>query len=509
MSTAADVSTQPQFRTYGGWRPPGRPGLGQFGFAPTLLVFAGLIVVVATLAVTNSIEIAGVIALCFAVVIAPLVIKDRHRRNALQGLCARVSWAIARAGGRHIYRSGPTGRMASARWSLPGLAATITATSAVDSAGRSFALLHHTRTHLVTAVIETAPEGSSLVDPATVDYWVASWGEFLAALGQEPSLVGASVTIETAPDPGTRLAYELHRRLKVNAPELARSVLEEIVATYPCGAALSTARIALTWTCNARVGSARRSVKAMAGEVGRRLPALCLGLAATGAGAARPMSVGELAGAIRSAYDPAAARDVESCDPAALGWDNCGPVAADEAKGHYAHDGSVSVSWTMTSASRGAVPCTVLMPILAPHPDIARKRVTLHFRPYSPAQAASLVERDRRDALFAANGSKIPRAVDLAKLAAAQQAAAEDARGAGLVRFGMTVTATVDASRNEADTGEAVALAVAAVEGLATSSRLELRRAWRCQATTFLAGLPLGIVLPRHLKLPSELREML
>jgi hypothetical protein len=506
LSTATDA---PQFRTYGGWRRPGRPGLGQFGFAPTLLVFAGLLAMVITLAATNSIEAAGLVALVFATAIAPLVVRDRHHRNALQGLSARVSWAVAHAGGRHLYRSGPTGRLPSARWSLPGLAATIVATSAVDSAGRAFALLHHTKSHLVTAVIQASPEGSSLVDESTVDYWVASWGEFLAALGQEPSLVGASVTIETAPDPGTRLAYELHRRLKVGSPELARRVLEEIVSTYPCGAALSTARIALTWTCNARVGSGRRSVKAMAGEVGRRLPALCLGLAATGAGAARPMTVGELAGAIRAAYDPTAAADVEAAGATGVSWDNCGPVSADESKGHYGHDGAVSVSWTMTSASRGAVPCTVLMPILAPHPDIARKRVTLHFRPYTPAQAASLVERDHKDALFAANGSKIPRAGDLAKLQAAQQAAAEDARGAGLVRFGMTVTATVDASRGDGDSAEAVALAVAAVEGLATSSRLELRRAWRCQATTFLAGLPLGIVLPRLLKVPTELREML
>jgi hypothetical protein len=247
----------------------------------------------------------------------------------------------------------------------------------------------------------------------------------------------------------------------------------------------------------------------MAGEIGRRLPALCLALQATGAGAARPMAVDELAAAIRTAYDPAAASDVEAPDAEAIPWEDCGPVSADERIDSYAHDGAVSVSWTMTSGPRGPVPCTVLVPILSPHPDVARKRVTLLYRPYSPAQAAQLVERDHRDAVFSANGSRIPRAVELAKLQAAAQAATEDARGAGLVRFGAIVTATIDARRSGRDTDDALALAEAAVEGLATTSRLVLRRAWRCQATTFLAGLPLGILLPRHVAVPTAFKDLL
>ena len=494
-----------EFRTYGGWRRPGRPGLGQLGFAPTILMFAGLLVTIAALAYSPRLAI--LTAGGFALALAPIVVSDRHHRTALQGMSARVAWHVARASGRTLYRSGPTGWLPGARWSLPGLAASITATTAIDGAGRPFALLHHPAKHHVTAVIQASPEGASLVDEGTVDLWVASWGEFLAALGQEPSLIGASVTIETAPDPGTRLATELHRRIKRTAPELARSVLEEILHTYPRTAALTTARIALTWTCNARAGSGRRSLKTMASEVGRRLPALCLALQGTGAGAARPMTVEQLAGAIRTAYDPGVAPDVES--GGAVPWDDCGPVSADESVGSYAHDGCVSVSWTMTSGPRGAVPCTVLVPILAPHPDVARKRVTLLFRPYSAATAATLVERDHRDAIFSANGSRIPKAADLAKLRAAQQAAAEDARGAGLVRFALVVTATVDAQRTDGDTADALALAEAAVEGLATTSRLVLRRAWRCQATTFLAGLPLGILLPQHLRISSEFKELL
>ena len=86
---------------------------------------------------------------------------------------------------------------------------------------------------------------------------------------------------------------------------------------------------------------------------------------------------------------------------------------------------------------------------------------------------------------------------------AAEQAAEEETRGAGLVRFGMLVTATVmgQADRARARQVEAV------VDSLATSSRVVLRRAWGSQSAGFLAALPLGLVLPAHLRVPAGLRE--
>jgi hypothetical protein len=244
VMTTTDLAPKDEFRTYGGWRRRGRPGLGQLGFAPTILLFIGLLAAIAAMAF--SLRLAVGVALANAAVLAPIVVSDRHHRSALQGLAARAWWLVGHSAGRHLYRSGPTGALPTARWSLPGLGATIGATSAVDAAGRPFALLHHPGKHTATAVIQTSPQGATLVDDDTIDHWVASWGEFLAALGQEPSLVGASVTIETAPDPGTRLATELHRRMKPNAPHLARSVLEEIMASASRACALWISRSPVT-----------------------------------------------------------------------------------------------------------------------------------------------------------------------------------------------------------------------------------------------------------------------
>src|SRR5262249_26147035 len=125
-----------------------------------------------------------------------------------------------------------------------------------------------------------------------------------------------------------------------------------------------------------------------------------------------------------------------------LTWDNAGPVAAQESWGHYVHDSAASITWGMSDAPRGEVLSGVLSGLLSPHRDIARKRVTLLYRPHDPAAAARIVERDRRDAAFKMGGNK-PAARDAVAKAAAEQSAREEAKGAGVTRFAMLVTATV------------------------------------------------------------------
>ncbi len=49
----------------------------------------------------------------------------------------------------------------------------------------------------------------------------------------------------------------------------------------------------------------------MALDIGQRIPSLAAGLAATGAGPARVMTVAEVAAALRVAYDPSVAKLIE------------------------------------------------------------------------------------------------------------------------------------------------------------------------------------------------------
>ena len=105
---------------------------------------------------------------------------------------------------------------------------------------------------------------------------------------------------------------------------------------------------------------------------------------------------------------------------------------------------------------------SVLTALLVPHPDIARKPVTI----YRPNFAATVVERDVRDVNTIMTGKARTQHQDSSVLRTANKAAAEEAEGAGLVRFGMVDTATA-------------------------------------------ADLPLGPVLPAHLLLPDMLGHAL
>jgi hypothetical protein len=144
----------------------------------------------------------------------------------------------------------------------------------------------------------------------------------------------------------------------------------------------------------------------------------------------------------------------------------------------------------------------VLARLLAPHRDIARKRVTLLYRPIDPARAAAIVEADLRAAEVRQTSTAKPSARDIIAVRAAAATASEEASGAGLVNFGLLVTASVLDPAGAAD-------ARAAIANLAATARLRLRPVYGAQDSAFTAALPLGLVLPRHLKVPAELRDKL
>ena len=185
-----------------------------------------------------------------------------------------------------------------------------------------------------------------------------------------------------------------------------------------------------------------------------------------------------------------------------LDWRDVGPAATEARWASYRHDGATSVTWSMTAAPRGAVQSSVLHRLLLPHRDIARKRVTLLYQPMPAATAARTVEADKRNADFRVKSADRPSARALREKAAADKTAEDEAGGHGLVSFGMLVTAT-------SLTGEDLADVEAAVENLAAAARIVVRPVYGSQDSAFVAALPLGLVLPKHLKVPAEIRAAL
>jgi hypothetical protein len=492
-------------RTYGNWRVPRSAGLWNLGTAGTVLLFGG--VVVAIIAVVAVGVIAGIAVLVvFGVGMASLMVRDRHGQTGLDAVTLRAGWFQARFGGAHLYRSGPLGRSRWGTCQLPGLLAQSKLSEATDAWGRPFGLLELPVSGHFSVVIGCEPEGASLVDDEQIDVWVARFGEWLASLGHEPSLIGAAVTVETSPDTGQRLAQVVNDRIDASAPPLAAQVLREIVADAPVGSA--SIRVWVTLTFQAVTRGKRRHADEFARDLAARLPGLYQRLQGTGAGTAAPLKAQEICEVIRGAYDPEAAARIEDAHSQGvapmLQWSDVGPAAHETSWGHYRHDGATSVTWMMTGAPRGEVHSSILWRLLAPHHDVARKRVTLLYQVLDPGVAARLVEVDKRAADFRVNSATRPSEHGLREQRLAVITAQEEARGAGLVDFGMLVTATVEGA-----SADALATAEATVENLAAGARVTLRRVYGSQDSAFAIGLPLGLVPDRHLKMPQELRNAL
>jgi hypothetical protein len=229
-------------------------------------------------------------------------------------------------------------------------------------------------------------------------------------------------------------------------------------------------------------------------------------LSSTGAGAIRPLAAQELCELIRTAYDPAAATLIEEArmlgEAPDLPWSDVGPAAAQAHWSGYHHDSGYSQTWEMTQAPRGIVQAEVLARLLAPHREIDRKRVTLIYRPLDAAKAAALVEADLRAAEFISTTNAKPKARDVVAVRSARATASEEASGAGLINFAMLVTATVFDADRKTD-------AASAIDNIGATARLKLRPVYGGQDSAFAACLPLGLVLPKLLKVPADIREKL
>jgi hypothetical protein len=501
----AAINTEYKEPSYGNWRVPRSAGLGSLGAIGTGIVMTGLLAGIITFAFLGLLPGLSVLAVAGLLVLL-LSLKDKHGQSTVDRFATRMNFRLARSGGTNLYRSGPLGVTGWGMFQLPGLAAKSRLYEFHDSYNRPFAMLHVPTTNHFTVVFSTEPDGASLVDPEQVDAWVANWGGWIAGLSDEAGLEAAAVTVETAPDSGYRLRNEVEMNIHADAPEAAKAILREVVRTYPEGSATVRAWVSLTFSASLRAGSRKREPEDVARDLASRIPGLGARLQATGAGIARPMPAQELCEVVRIAYDPPAALIIDEAQaagsPVALTWGEVGPSATQASWDDYRHDSAFSASWTMTGAPRGSVNSSVLSRLLAPHGDIDRKRVSLLYRPMDSARAAAVVERDQNNANVRISSGNRPSARALVDARSAAQTAQEEAQGAGLVNFGMVVTATVTDRARLPD-------AVAAVEQTSGTARVLLRRAYGSQDTAFAASLPLGLVLPRHILLPTEIREAL
>ncbi|MDO5722476.1 MAG: hypothetical protein Q4P06_08060 [Actinomycetaceae bacterium] len=472
--------------TYGNWRVPRAAGLGKLSFGTSVSLIVGLVIAVLA-AMTGGLAKAALVLVFVGFMVVSFSVKDKHQLSIADRVKEKAMWWRRKRKGTHFRSGGLAPRDTGGAFELPGVLRKVKVTAHRDPYDREFALVEHA-SGTVAVVMSASPDGYALVDPEVIDMQVARWGVWLANLSDETGIVGAAVTVETAPDSGDRLRREVAATISDTAPDVAKQMLSEAVNTYPRGAAQVRAWVTLTFDPT-RMGARGRGGDAIAREIGTRLPSLLQSLSQTGAGGIHLVTVSELARIVRVAFDPASETLFEQAavegTQVALDWTQVGPGYAKMNFESYEHDSAVSKSWTMSVAPRGNVQSSILGKLVSPQRDVARKRVTLLYKPIPSARAVNIVDRDLAQASAAAS-SATASARAKAERRAAQQVADEEAQGASLIDFTMIVTAT---ARRGEDLGELSAT----VDALSSTARLVMRTAYGAQDTAFAMGLPLGL----------------
>lgn len=478
-------------RDYGGWRR--RRGIGLWGLGPSgtfaVLVMLMVLVLLAAVDVTALAFVAPPVLVAGVLGVA----RISGEPVALRGI-RRLRWWYASVRGYTRYRvSVAAGHSAS--FALPGILAPVTLVSAEDGFGGQFGMAWDRRAGLLTPTLRVVPASTWLADRADADGWVACWGSWLASLGHVPTLRWVTVTVDTAPEPGSALAEAVADAIDLGAPPAARQIMEQLVDAAPAATADVDTRVSLTFDPKASP-VALRGLGEAAAEISGVLAGLESALGSCGVSVEKRMSAPEVAGVVRAAFDPDARGEVSRLAARSragqpvelLTWAEAGPVGAEEFPGYYGHDGGLSVTWAWQEAPRQNVTADVLARLIAPGPFA--KRVSLQYRPFPATAATRALEAEVNAATFRAHyRSRTGReetARDAYDQVHARQAAAEEAAGAGVCLIAIYVTVTVT-SRSE------LPRAAAWIEAAAEASRIRLRRMAYSQAAGFATTLPCGI----------------
>jgi hypothetical protein len=481
-------------RTYGGWRRS--RSIGLLGLGPTA-TFTMLGCVVALL-VAAAVSVRALLYLAPPMVLAGAAGLIRIGGVPLaQVAVQRLRWWHGARAGHTTYRAEVVLRHAG-ELQLPGTLAATELLSAEDGRGGRYGLVRDRNTGFLTATVRVVPTSTWLADPNDADQWVANWAAWLASLGYVPSLRWVTVTVDTAPDPGLTLTGQVAAAIDISAPRKALEIIDQVVAAAPAAAADVSTWVSITFDPAASPVQPRSIAEAVT-EAGQALSGLESALASCGVTVLGRARSSDIAGMVRTAFDPAVrgeisrllATGLSTALEDQLNWASAAPAGAEERWDCYQHDSGTSVTWAWREAPRQNVTSDVLARLLAP--CSWPKRVSLQYRPLPAHAAAATLDGEVRAAEFRHEYSRRTRrdvtARDLHDHARARQAADEEARGAGVSLLGLYVTVTVTDPAH-------LPRAAADTEAAAESSRIRLQRLYRSQAAGFTATLPCGICLP-------------
>ena len=380
-----------QVRSYGGWRRSrsiGLLGLGTTGTLVLLGCFAGLLL-------TAAVSLRALLYIGPPALLAGAASMIRVGGIPLAQLAVqRVRWHHGTRAGHTSYRAEVVFRHTGVL-QLPGTLAATELLSAEDGYGGRYGLVRDRRTGYLTATLRVVPTSTWLADTGDADGWVANWGGWLASLGYLPTVRWVSVTVDTAPDPGSTLTGQVAAAIDPSAPRPAIAIMDQLVAAAPAAAADVATRVSITFNPAASPAAPRDLAEAIT-QTGQTLAGLESALGSCGVTVLGRARAADIAGIVRTAFDPAVRGQVSRLLATRIGpaleeqlnWASAGPAGAEETWDRYRHDSGTSVSYAWREAPRQNVRADVLARLLSPGPW--PKRV-------SPAiPAAARLGRSRR-----------------------------------------------------------------------------------------------------------------
>ncbi len=508
MSVQAQQAQQePKVPLYTGWRP--NTSVGLFGLTTIQsLVMLAAIGVVVVVELTAGVLKAAVLGALLALTVVIVSKRDKHGLCILDRIEERARFQVEKRRRRNVFRGGAlsVAKRSSGKLEPPGYLGRLRLVDAQDAWRRPFTMVRHPGGQL-TVVMALAPSGAGLVDQEEINKKVALWGEHIKDVAKETGVVATTLTVESSPDPGSRLRREVLSRRSPSSPDLAQRVMDQVVdGAAGMGIKVSTW---LTMTFDPRAmagGRGSKNEKRAIRDLETRLPGLYNQITETTSSAVHLMTGSEVIRMVREAYDPASAVVFEQAadrgEVVDLGWGDAGPVSHNAQREYFVHDSGLSCVWVVSRPPQGYVQSNVLERVLTPSRDVERKRFTAIYTPLDVAKAPDVVERDvdKTQNAVKLEGQR-PKQRTQNRASQALKTAQQEARGAAVVDFSFIITATVSAGPDEF---ERLAVAKAAMESSSASSHLLEREAFGAMDSAFVMGLPLGM-LPDQQKLNVRL----
>ncbi|MEU3963266.1 SCO6880 family protein [Streptomyces buecherae] len=286
-----------------------------------------LMLLVATMVSTG---ILGVIALAplWAAAGALIVIR-RHGRSLIDWAPILARYTHRRRTGQALWLARPLTRpRQDGVLHLPGTAASLTVVTPGDSANGA-AAVHDPHQQTLTAIARVSSRAFALLDPATQNHQVSSWGRALAGIARTGHIATVQVLERTVPDSGDTLTRHWAHNGKPGQAPVAGQIYSELVTSAGPAAAPHETYLAISLDLKA----ARRLIN----QAGAGLPGAFTVLEQTTASIAQAvrtaglqvtgwLSAREVAAVIRTAYDPKALAPLQQWSPA--GRAEADPAAA-------------------------------------------------------------------------------------------------------------------------------------------------------------------------------------